>query len=613
MAASGNISKKQMRRLESRKSHSWWWDSHISPKNSKWLFENLEEMDQNVKRMLKLIEQDADSFAKKAEMYYQKRPELVALVEEFYRGYRALAERYDQVTIDLRKNIPSDLQSQGSGISDVGSEPSSHRPSSVKGGRRKSGSRAAGFDFFLGSGGNGSDVYQKDGGDESSTLTDSDEESDDSSVNNYSGFSGNGSDPGMTRRMLELENELREVKEKLWVQEEGQVESSFRVPRIENSEELYARINSYEQELMNVNEKLRLSEKEITILKTDLLKYRPSDSENLEASVELSSTEGYINAGEVQGSRNLVNKELLEPSIEIDSIGKELKITKEKLLDSEKQIDSFKSEANKSSERIQQLQDQLGLAQKDAAAWKTKFNSEKRENTKLQERLVRLRSSLSDREHEVRDLKTAVSDAERKIFPEKAQMKSEMSKLLEEQTHLKEEIREWECRGRSFEDEIRKILSEKIEMEETLKGEIEMLKADVETRENSIQDLNLSLDTLKLDRDGLKIELGSLKEEVSSRDDRIKHMDNHLNQLHMEHVQLISGMEEAQKQVEELKSNAKRLEEEIERQKAEILDGAEEKREAIRQLCISLEHYRDNYNMLLQHFTGHKRVAVLAA
>ncbi|GAY62984.1 hypothetical protein CUMW_221950 [Citrus unshiu] len=32
----------KMKRMESRKSHSWWWDSHISPKNSKWLAENLE-------------------------------------------------------------------------------------------------------------------------------------------------------------------------------------------------------------------------------------------------------------------------------------------------------------------------------------------------------------------------------------------------------------------------------------------------------------------------------------------------------------------------------------------------------------------------------------------
>ncbi|KAK7276127.1 hypothetical protein RIF29_17260 [Crotalaria pallida] len=612
MAASGNLSKKQMRRLESKKSHSWWWDSHISPKNSKWLSENLEEMDQNVKRMLKLIEQDADSFAKKAEMYYQKRPELIALVEEFYRGYRALAERYDQVTIELRKNIPSDLQSQGSGISDVGSEPSSTRPSSVKGGRRKSGNRAAGFDFFLGSGSNGSDVYQKDG-DESSSSTDSEEESDDSSVNNYSVFSGSGSDPGMTRRMMELENELREVKEKLWLAEEGHVEGSFRGPRNENTEDLYAKINAYEQELLIVNEKLRLSEEEITKLKIELHKYRPLDSENLEAGVELSSTEEYIKIGEVQGSRDLVDKELLEPNTEVESLGNELRITKEKLEASEKQIASLKLEANKSSERIQQLQDQLDLAQKDTAAWKTKFNAERRENTKLQERLARLKTSLLDRDHEIRDLKTAVSDAERKIFPEKAQLKSEMSKVLEEQTHLKEEIREWECRGRSFEEDIRNILSQKMEMEEALKGEIELLKADIETRENSIKDLNARLYALKLERDNLKVEVGSLKEEVKSRDARIEHLDYHLNQLHMEQMQLLAAMEEAQRQVEEQKTKAKELEVEVERQKNEILEGAEEKREAIRQLCFSLEHYRNNYNTLLRHFTGHKRVPVLAA
>lgn len=46
--------------------------------------------------MLKLIEEDGDSFAKKAEMYYQKRPELISHVEEFYRMYRSLAERYDR-------------------------------------------------------------------------------------------------------------------------------------------------------------------------------------------------------------------------------------------------------------------------------------------------------------------------------------------------------------------------------------------------------------------------------------------------------------------------------------------------------------------------------------
>ncbi|KAH1139919.1 hypothetical protein GLYMA_10G245400v4 [Glycine max] len=86
---------------ESRRLYSWWWDSHISPKNSKWLQENLTDMDAKVKAMIKLIEEDADSFARRAEMYYKKRPELMKLVEEFYRAYRALAERYDHATGEL--------------------------------------------------------------------------------------------------------------------------------------------------------------------------------------------------------------------------------------------------------------------------------------------------------------------------------------------------------------------------------------------------------------------------------------------------------------------------------------------------------------------------------
>lgn len=36
-------------------------------------------------------------------MYYKKRPELMKLVEEFYRAYRALAERYDHATGELRQ------------------------------------------------------------------------------------------------------------------------------------------------------------------------------------------------------------------------------------------------------------------------------------------------------------------------------------------------------------------------------------------------------------------------------------------------------------------------------------------------------------------------------
>ncbi|XP_010430079.1 PREDICTED: protein NETWORKED 1C-like isoform X2 [Camelina sativa] len=87
----------------SKPMYSWWWDSHNTPKNSKWLQENLAGMDNNVKQMIKVLEEDADSFARRAEMYYRKRPELMKLVEEFYRAYRALAERYNHATGVIHK------------------------------------------------------------------------------------------------------------------------------------------------------------------------------------------------------------------------------------------------------------------------------------------------------------------------------------------------------------------------------------------------------------------------------------------------------------------------------------------------------------------------------
>ncbi|WOL01938.1 protein NETWORKED 2D-like [Canna indica] len=60
-------------------------------------------MDGRVKTMLKIIEEDADSFAKRAEMYFKRRPELLTFVEEAYKSYRALAERYDHISGELHK------------------------------------------------------------------------------------------------------------------------------------------------------------------------------------------------------------------------------------------------------------------------------------------------------------------------------------------------------------------------------------------------------------------------------------------------------------------------------------------------------------------------------
>lgn len=60
------------------------------------------DVEEKVSNMIEIIDDDGDSFAQRANMYYRKRPELLAIVEDTYRAYRALAERFDYLSRDLQ-------------------------------------------------------------------------------------------------------------------------------------------------------------------------------------------------------------------------------------------------------------------------------------------------------------------------------------------------------------------------------------------------------------------------------------------------------------------------------------------------------------------------------
>ncbi|KAJ7524290.1 hypothetical protein O6H91_18G085700 [Diphasiastrum complanatum] len=102
-----------MLKLEANGNNSLGMETHHTIKQSRWLQENLRDVDDRVKTMLELIEGDADSFAQRAEHYYQKRPQLVKEVEGFHRAYRSLAAT---LIGNMHQNSPKDLQIQ-SGLS----------------------------------------------------------------------------------------------------------------------------------------------------------------------------------------------------------------------------------------------------------------------------------------------------------------------------------------------------------------------------------------------------------------------------------------------------------------------------------------------------------------
>lgn len=88
-----------------------------------WLLNFFAELDAKTNAMLKLIEGNADSFAQRAETYYKKRPELITIVQDFYRAHRSLAERFDHLkSSDNGSRSSKFLQQTMESVCDTNSE-----------------------------------------------------------------------------------------------------------------------------------------------------------------------------------------------------------------------------------------------------------------------------------------------------------------------------------------------------------------------------------------------------------------------------------------------------------------------------------------------------------
>ncbi|XP_077215482.1 uncharacterized protein LOC143850041 [Tasmannia lanceolata] len=550
----------KMKRRQSKKSHFWWWETHISPQNSKWLSENLAEMDKSVKQMRKLVEEAGDSFEKKSEMYYQKRPELISLVEDFYRVYQSLAERYDHVTGELRKSIRSELQSQDSngGASDLGSEPPSPSPEH-KPPQHEPRLRTEAFEFLLGSGGS-SDLSWKGSDWSSSSLLESGSESDEvSSKYCLSIPMGNRNVDALRGRIIELENELLDVKVKL--RESSKEGQKF----VENGshEELHAKISALEEKLIVANENLNISAEEIARLKCEL-----DQKECLEMmqDKEKDSQEAELELEKKQVAELCEQIAVLE--IDVSDRENSIRELKEEISDMVERFSQEKSGLEvEFLGSLKSLQDELVL--------------EKKRALQLEELNVGLETDVLDRTRTIKELKVVISEAADRFSREKLDLEMELSVLLESNAVIESKFNE---RVTILEDEIKQL--------QAGESEIERIKIDRAERETHFEQLNQSLDKLTLKYELLMAERDELFADVSSKDDRIRKMDEHLQRLQSEHLELIEGSETVWKLKGEIQERVKELE--------------EEKREVIRQLCFSIEHYRDVYYQLRQAVRGRR-------
>ncbi|CAM0879724.1 unnamed protein product [Alopecurus aequalis] len=443
--------KPPLERNPSKKRHSWWWDSHISPKNSKWLAENLEEMDKQVKEMVQLIEEDGDSFAKKAQMYYQRRPMLITHVENFYRMYRALAERYDNVTGELRKNIPSRMQSQGSlSGSEYGSElqrsPSpSPSPELQRSWTREQSPRAAGFDFFLSNKTNDSPSSRKDP--ESASQSESDAKSED------------GDDDGIAytlhQKVLELEDELNAANQKLLdanrkleVFEEKSLRCHCDYMENGNGTDHATQVRDIEGELTSTREKLESSQEEIS---------------NLQRSLE--------NAAILSEERSRLLEQNKELEAEITNLKEEMASARQhfddKLSESDAEISKYREQLAAASEKLLQERstnsEEVGKLQETIQSTRNKLEEVSEEKALVEERVKQLEESSAEAENQRQELVHAAEMLSEDKFRHEAEiltlrqsmedLKPEFKRITEERSLLKSWFADLERvveRGRSI-------------------------------------------------------------------------------------------------------------------------------------------------------------------
>ncbi|KAJ0705364.1 hypothetical protein HanPI659440_Chr14g0572641 [Helianthus annuus] len=196
-------------------------------------------------------------------------------------------------------------------------------------------------------------------------------------------------------------------------------------------------------------------------------------------------------------------------------------------------------------------------------------------------------------------LVSPVNDDALKVKETKA---PEVQTLVDENTNLKECNRRLQEKVSLYVADISVRNDQVTELSRNLDqsmSDIGRLEMEVSEKCRSVNDLNKHLDSLKLKKDEVTAKVDTLRAEKRSQDNLV------------EHVGVLSSFDNAQKVIDELKLKVMELEREVVRQREVISDTAEEKREVIRQLSFSLEHYMSGYKQLRQAFIGNKKHVVL--
>ncbi|XP_019191558.1 PREDICTED: protein NETWORKED 4A-like [Ipomoea nil] len=357
---------------------------------------------------------------------------------------------------------------------------------------------------------------------------------------------------------------------------------SVLVPHGLNSD---GKIRTLEKELEMTREKLIASEQESTKLKGNLSEVILKNADQLKHLL-------------CQDAEQRV--ELANNASKISFLVNQLEMAKEKLQRSEEANTKLNFDLSKIVSECTQLSDQLEASCSDVRVLEAQLDSGKKHALELEDMY---KSKLLDQESEIKRINSEYDGAKEHFLLEKEQLQSVISSLYV-QLALQEEMQETlEMRNKALVDDIIQC-----------KGQKEHFKSESHSKDKFIHEANkeyagfkLKIDVLMTEKDENIAALQTLKAVLSSRDDQIQQLEDNVKQLHSKCLDLSAGSESAEKLINELQQRVVHLEKEVGMQNAVISDRAEEKREAIRQLCFSLEHYRNEYQQLREAYIEKKK------
>lgn len=433
-------------------------------------------------------------------MYYKKRPELMKLVEEFYRAYRALAERYDHATVELRQahrtmaeafpnQVPYELADESSSGS-YGPEAEPHTPEMPHPVR-------ALFD---------SDDLHKDALGLSST-------------NLHALQRNGGSDSGISKRGLRQLKDLFNPGEEVSYNPAAKAETEVQI--------LQKTLSEIQAEKDRVHLQYQQSLEKLSKLGREL-----------------------IDAQEAAGG---LDERVSKADIEIT-------VLKEALVELEAERDAGLHQYNRSLERISSLETMLSFSREDAKGLNERAVKAETEAENLKQELLKLEAEkeacfLKYKQclEKISALEATISIDEEnsRILNEQIERaESEVKSLKESLALLTEEKEAAALQFKQYMDTIAKLESELSQAQadaKRLNGEILTGTVKLKGAEEQCVLLERSNQSLLLEADGLVKKIATKDEELSEKNDEMEKLQILMQEEHLRFVQAEATLQFLQK------------------------------------------------------------------